>query len=119
MRSRVDRDGPAVLALLRRGASATEASAATGVNVNTVRSWVRRHEEFGAAARGRPRTPTLSAVEGQAAVPDRQELLELLAEQARNGSVRAIELLMRELPAEGVTDARATARRLMALVPPP
>jgi transposase-like protein len=114
MRSRVDQDGPAVLELLRHGATAVEAAAATGVNVNTVRSWVRRYPEFRTA-----RKPTLTAIEGHAGVPDREELLQLLAEQARRGSVRAIELLIREQPAKPAGDAQLAARRLMSLVPPP
>jgi len=88
-----------VLELLRGGASAIEAAAATGVNVNTVRSWVRRYPEFPTARR-----PVLKVVEGRAGVPDRAELLELLTVQARNGSVRAIELLMREVPAQATAD---------------
>ena len=55
MRGRVDQDGLAVLGLLRGGASETEAAAAVGVNVNTVRSWVRRWPEFRSG-----RKPTLT-----------------------------------------------------------
>jgi transposase-like protein len=80
--SRVERDGPAVLELLRRGATATEASAATGVNVNTIRAWIHRYPQFHDARR-----PALKVAEGQkgrAGVPDREELIELLAERARD-----------------------------------
>jgi hypothetical protein len=50
-------------------------------------------------------------------LPDRAELLALLAEQARRGSVRAVELLMRETPAEPASDTGAEVQRLLALVP--
>lgn len=115
MRSRVYQDGPAVLTLLRRGVTATEAAAATGVNVNTIRAWIRRYEEFGAAAGGRASRPPLTAVDGRASLPDRRELLELLAEQARRGSVRAVELLLRERPSEPEPVDDEVWRRLMAV----
>jgi transposase-like protein len=108
MRSRVHQDGPAVLQLLRSGATATEAAAATGVPVNTVRSWVSRYPEFRSAGK-----PALTVIEGRAGVPDRAELLELLTVQARNGSVRAIELLMREVPAQATADVQARARKIV------
>jgi hypothetical protein len=50
---------------------------------------------------------------GRAGVPDRAELLELLTVQARNGSVRAIKLLMREVPAQPTEDLQARARRIV------
>jgi transposase-like protein len=109
MRRRDDRDRQAVLELLRRGASGVEAAAATGVPVNTVRAWIRRYPEFRTA-----RKPALTAIEGQAGLPDRQELLELLAEQARAGSTTAAVQLLKELPAQATEDVRARTREIMA-----
>jgi transposase-like protein len=122
--SRVEMVGGPVLAALQRGASVKAAAGECQIAEQTLRSWIRRRRDapdgpFGPFARvfdGRHnRTPTLAAVEGRAGVADRQELLELLAEVAGNGSVRAIELLLRELPPEAAANTQARARELVKL----
>ena len=64
-------------------------------------------------------TPIGVTSESAGALPDRADVLRRLDAASRAGSVRATELLLRELPAEPAdTDARAAARRLLAAVPP-
>ena len=87
----------AVLAAMRAGRTQTEAAHIAGVPAPTVRSWVSQgrknpegkwREWAEAAARSVPvHTGT---------TPGRDELLTLLGQRAREGNMRAIELLLRE-----------------------
>jgi hypothetical protein len=61
--------------------------------------------------------PSIPAVDGSPAPPDRAELLRRLDEQSRNGSVTATIALLKETPPERSTDAESRYRRLLALVP--
>lgn len=94
-----------MLAALERGASVAEAAAEVRISENTVRAWIRRGRldpegRFGPTAQAFDRRRTLLARPMSCSLPDRVELLSLLTEQARKGSVRAIELLLRETPAD-------------------
>jgi hypothetical protein len=130
MRSYVDTDaGRSVLTALQRGASVAEASAAAHMNMRTIRNWIfegrRRpasvYGPFAAAVDQRSRrvrvVPPAAGLESDSSLPDRRELLELLAEQACRGHVRALELMLREVPPEPDSERRELARRLLSLVP--
>jgi transposase-like protein len=105
-RSRIEVVLPALRAQLERGATLQAAAEAVGVSPGTVYGWrrlgrLRPDGPFASAAAlaagGRAKRRRLATVPA-APHPDRRELLVLLGEQARGGSVRAIELLLRELP---------------------
>jgi len=86
-----ERDREAALEQLRRGRTAVAAAKATGVNVNTIRSWKAR-ERIGA----RPAIDRSS----DTSLPDRLELLRRLDQQSRDGSVTATLALLKLAPPE-------------------
>lgn len=87
----------AVLTALRAGRTQTEAAHIAGVPAATVRTWVHN-------GRKRPDGPWAPFAQAAARsipvptgdTPKRDELLTLLGQRAREGNMRAIELLLRE-----------------------
>ena len=87
-----------VLALMRSGISARQSAKRIGVSPTTVFRWSKVDPVFGAQYR----LALLS--EAERPLPDRAELLTLLAEQARQGNVRAIAMLL------AIDEQQGTAR---------
>jgi hypothetical protein len=87
----------AVLTALRAGRTQTEAAHIAGVPAATVRTWVhngRKKPDGPWAPFAEAATRSLPVVPGT--MPARDELLYLLGQRAREGNMRAIELLLRE-----------------------
>ena len=119
--SRIEELGDRVLAALNGGASVARAAERVGLSEQTVRSWIRRGRSdpggrFGpfAEAFEQRRRPRLAVV-GPDAPPSpdaplagRAELLRRLDEKSRAGSVRATEVLLREVGAVSGVDPFAS-----------
>ena len=103
--SRVDEVGPAVLAALDGGATVAEAAVLGEIPEDTLRTWIKRgrrapESRFGEFARTVDAARRLPEYDPTAPLPTREELLARLAEQARAGSVRACEVLLKLIPPE-------------------
>ncbi len=85
-----------LLALVADGETVSGAARRLGIPRPTVYSWRARDERFaGRLAAALASSQQQRTGVGDGSLPDRRELLELLAAQARRGHVRAIELLLR------------------------